>query len=252
MPVLWVVGLVGGAAALTLAGLSRGRRIHADALDPLPAEHWIIDHLPRSERVRAFIGRADRRVAGGVGVALALAVVFAAAAAVGWIFDGIDRGTGFAAWDQRVAEWGVDNATESSTDLLKTITHGGDTVWLWILLAAAALLDYLARRNPTVFGFVAVIGLGITGLNNGLKLIIDRERPDVAHLAGSAGSSFPSGHSAAAAACWAALALIAGRHVHRRYRPALVAGAAFIAIAVATSRALLGVQCWCAVFHAPG
>jgi membrane-associated phospholipid phosphatase len=55
------------------------------------------------------------------------------------------------------------------------------------------------------------VGVGITLLNNGLKLLIMRERPPVDHLVGSAGSSFPSGHAAASAACWMAVALVAGR-----------------------------------------
>ena len=69
------------------------------------------------------------------------------------------------------------------------------------------------------------------------------ERPDVDHLSGSSGSSFPSGHSAAAAAAWCALALVlspvAGR---RRGRAIAAAVATMVALAVAASRALLGVH----------
>ena len=242
MPVTLVVGIAGAVAAVVLGSLSRSRRVDADPIDPEAAQHWLIDHLPDRPGVRDFFRRADRRVAGGVGAVLGLGIVFAAAATVGWIFDTIDRGRGFARWDRAVADWGVEHATETSTDVLLAITHGGDTGWLWLLLASAAGLDWLAKRNPAVFGFAAAVGLGVAGLNNGLKWIIDRDRPDVDHLAGSSGSSFPSGHSATAAACWAAIALIAGRHLHRRLHPALAAAAAAIAIAVAASRALLGVH----------
>jgi undecaprenyl-diphosphatase len=56
------------------------------------------------------------------------------------------------------------------------------------------------------------------------------------------GFSFPSGHTAAAAACWSAVALVLGRDRPRAVRAMLAGGAALIAIVVATSRALLGVH----------
>ena len=61
-------------------------------------------------------------------------------------------------------------------------------------------------------------------------------------LIGWAGPSFPSGHAAAAAAAWPAIALVLGRGYPRPIRALLAAGAALIAIAVAASRALLGVH----------
>ena len=90
--------------------------------------------------------------------------------------------------------------------------------------------------------FLLVVLVGVSAINNGLKLIVDRERPDVPHLVDPAGSSFPSGHSAAAAAAWFALALVVSRSWPRRGRAAAAAVAAIVTVAVATSRALLGVH----------
>ena len=56
------------------------------------------------------------------------------------------------------------------------------------------------------------------------------------------GPSFPSGHAAAAAAAWPAIALVLGRGCPRVARALLAAAAALIAVAVAASRALLGVH----------
>ncbi len=39
--------------------------------------------------------------------------------------------------------------------------------------------------------------VGGTLRNNVIKLVVDRDRPDVVHLVEAAGTSFPSGHSAA-------------------------------------------------------
>jgi undecaprenyl-diphosphatase len=84
--------------------------------------------------------------------------------------------------------------------------------------------------------------VGISVLNNGLKLIVDRDRPAVAQLTGHAGSSFPSGHSAAAAACWSAIAFILARRARRSVRASMSVGAVVITVGVATSRVLLGVH----------
>jgi undecaprenyl-diphosphatase len=54
------------------------------------------------------------------------------------------------------------------------------------------------------------------------------------------GPSFPSGHATAAAATWAAAALVLSRGASPRIRAALAGGAAAIAVAVACSRVFLG------------
>jgi undecaprenyl-diphosphatase len=72
------------------------------------------------------------------------------------------------------------------------------------------------------------------------KVIVDRTRPDIDPLTGFSSSSFPSGHSAQAAAMFAAFALVLGRRRTRPVRAALAGAAAFIAISVAATRVLLG------------
>ena len=52
---------------------------------------------------------------------------------------------------------------------------------------------------------------GQFALSNGIKYLVERARPDFNQLTGFAGSSFPSGHSTAAAATFAAIALLATR-----------------------------------------
>ncbi len=126
--------------------------------------------------------------------------------------------------------------------MLRWITQLGSTNGVAIALVAVAIYDFARRRNAAVFAFVVAVGVGQLLLNNGLKLIVHRQRPAVLHLVAASGYSFPSGHSCAAAATWAAVALILSRGRSRRTRAVLAAGAALIAIAVATSRALLGVH----------
>jgi undecaprenyl-diphosphatase len=77
---------------------------------------------------------------------------------------------------------------------------------------------------------------------NLIKVIVGRARPTISVLTGFTGQSFPSGHSAAAAACWGAVALLVARRWSRSGRSAAFGTAAAIAVAVACSRVFLGVH----------
>ncbi len=210
-------------------------------MNPRPAEErWIIAHLP--DRVRPAVRALDRRVAGGAIVAVSFAVLAAAALAVGWVLDMVDDRRGFARWDESVAEWGAEHASDTSTRVLEAITRFGATGWLFLALAVVGSGVAVKQRRVGPLAYLAVVGLGVGALNSGLKLLVDRERPDIARLSTFAGSSFPSGHTAGAAACWAAMALVITRRMGRRARAVGLAGAVVLAVGVATSRVLLGVH----------
>jgi membrane-associated phospholipid phosphatase len=173
---------------------------------------------------------------------IALAIVIVTALAVGLLFDMVDTTSGIARWDQSVAEWGSTNSTAWSTRLLDIVTDFGASVSLLVIFIVVAALDYARHRNINVALFLAVVLVGVVVVNNVLKVIVDRERPDVLRLVEASGSSFPSGHSASAAAGWFALALVVGRHWSRAGRAVVAALATAIVIGVAASRALLGVH----------
>jgi membrane-associated phospholipid phosphatase len=90
--------------------------------------------------------------------------------------------------------------------------------------------------------FVVLVVAGQNVLANVVKVLVDRARPDIHPLAGFSGASFPSGHSAAAAATYAACALLIGRGGSPRVRAGLAGAAVAIAVAVAASRVLLDVH----------
>jgi undecaprenyl-diphosphatase len=106
----------------------------------------------------------------------------------------------------------------------------------------AATTQYLRTRTRAVVGFLTVVVGGQVLVTNLTKVLVDRARPDIHRLTGFSGSSFPSGHSATAAATFAAIALLVGRGRHRRAKAFLAASAAGIAVAVAATRVLLGVH----------
>lgn len=199
---------------------------------------WLGTH-PRWGRAARSI---DQRVAGGLMLVIGLAAVLGGALVVGAIYDMVERGSGIARWDRSVADWGSEHATGWSTNLLDVLTDLGGSAYVAVIAIAIAAIDYRRFRNPNVPLFLAVVLGGISLLNNALKLIVDRERPDVVHLVEASSSSFPSGHSATAAAAWCAFALVVSRHESRRVRAVAAAVAACVTFAVAASRALLGVH----------
>jgi undecaprenyl-diphosphatase len=76
-------------------------------------------------------------------------------------------------------------------------------------------------------------------ISTGVKDLVARARPALVPAAAHLGPSFPSGHSATAAAAYAAAALVIGRRLPPLWRRALAAGAVAVAVAVAGSRVLL-------------
>lgn len=237
--------LAGLLAALVLGAVAALRRPGGGAADPAdvePIEHWLLKRVEAHPALHRTLAHADRRVVGGAAVAVGFVIVFVAALVIGWVFDTIDTGRGFARWDQAVADWGSESTTSGGASFMKAVTLLGGTYVLLAVMAVVGLIDFRRRRDAGSLWFLLTVGVGVSAINNGLKLLIMRERPPVDHLVSAAGSSFPSGHSAAAAACWMAVALVVGRWCPPRVRPILALVAVGIACFVAASRTLLGVH----------
>ena len=210
---------------------------------PLDTERetlWLLAVAPSP--LRRFLTSVDRRWAGGTIAVVAFAGIFLTTTLVGLIFSGIADERGIARWDSAAAEYGRDQATVSSTRVLELVTDLGGTIYLFVLMALIGAYHAVRRSDAGPLVYLIVVGVGVTLLNNGLKLLIDRDRPDIAQLSESAGSSFPSGHTAAAAACWAGMMLVLARRRSAPVRRTAAAAAIFIAGTVAATRVLLGVH----------
>jgi len=241
-----LTGLIGFALLIAVAAVRGHSDGHPgeldDPVDPDAAEHWLLARVESFPRLRRTLEHADRRVAGGVGVAVAFVAIVVAAMFIGWVFDSIDTGRGFARWDQSVADWGPEHSTDATATFMKWATNLGTTWVVAVIMTIVGIVDWRRRRDATGIWFLLTVGVGVGLINNALKLWVMRERPPVDHLVSAAGSSFPSGHSSTAAACWMAIAFIIGGWLPSRFRPWLTAGAVAIACLVAASRTLLGVH----------
>ncbi len=98
------------------------------------------------------------------------------------------------------------------------------------------------QRSVWVIPFIVAVVGGEELLTQTVKHLADRVRPTFNPAAASLGPSFPSGHSATAAAFYAMAALLLGRWHGRPTRAVLAGLAVGIAVAVATSRVLLDVH----------
>jgi membrane-associated phospholipid phosphatase len=228
--VVVLLALVAGAVGFAVSASQ------AVALDPTGP-------IERHPRVRRFLReRFDRDSRRGFVLTAAFAVVVGVALVLGLLLDMVDRSSGLAELDDEVAEWGSAHASSTAVEVLKVLTDLGGTPAVIAALAATGVVAYRRHHDIEIPLLLAAVGIGQLVLVNLIKVIVDRDRPDVGQLVGIHGPSFPSGHSCAAAACWAAVAFVFGHDVRRPGRAALAAGAVVIAVAVAASRALLGVH----------
>jgi membrane-associated phospholipid phosphatase len=192
---------------------------------------------------RLFVERLDPEVATGLALTLALGVIVLGGLVLSVLAYLVRSSDRLVETDESVAQWGFDHASDLSDDGLHVVTTLGET-WFVIVAAIALVASEGIRRRPLrwVAAYLAVVIVGQNILTRTIKELADRLRPDLNPIAETLGPSFPSGHSATAAAFYAAAALVLGRGQPRRTRALLAGGAVAITVAVAGSRVLLDVH----------
>jgi undecaprenyl-diphosphatase len=136
---------------------------------------------------------------------------------VGWAAFGDKRHWWLVDADEHVSKWFADRRT----DPLNTATLIGSwmsetvTKIAVTALVVLILLRWLRRWYEALVVAVTLILEAMVFITT--TFIVGRDRPPVPHLDGSpVGSSFPSGH-VAAAVCYAAIAVVVGRNCARRW-----------------------------------
>lgn len=146
--------------------------------------------------------------------------------------------------DTSVTDWVVDRRTP----LLDTISHVGtrmaDTVVALVVAAVAvvALRWWLGRWRESVIVVVAIVGELLIFL--AITALVHRDRPPVLRLdEAPPTSSFPSGHTGAAVALYACVAVLLVRTVPHRPLARILAGVGLaIPVLVAASRVYRGMH----------
>ena len=194
---------------------------------------------PHTRFRRALARRLDREVASGLLLTLALAVTLVGGLVLGLLALLVRRVAVIQRVDNSVAAWGYDHRSDTSTRGLHAITDLGSIQIVVVLALVLTLVDLLWRGNRRTFLFLLVVLGGMELAQLGVKDLVGRVRPTLDPAAARLGPSFPSGHSATAAAFYAATALIIGRALRRPVRHVVIAAAVAIAVGVAASRVLL-------------
>ncbi len=242
MPFLLLL-IISLAAGLGAASLTRLYRRRTDTSPVLEAAREAGRHAtgPVARRtVRA--ARLDPERATGLALTLAVAAILLGGAVLASLTVLVRSTDALAGIDTSVAEWGNRHASAWSHDAITVVTNLGAT-WTVIAVALAVAAVEIARtRSHWMVPFLLTVMLGDKLLTEAIKQLVDRARPELEPVAATLGPSFPSGHTATAAASWAAFALVAGRWWGPRAWPALAGTAVGIAVGVGVSRVLLDVH----------
>jgi membrane protein DedA with SNARE-associated domain/membrane-associated phospholipid phosphatase len=230
----------------------------------LAAARWVARH---PDQVRALLARQlqrptvaalRRRYATQLGflarrfspqgaLGLSLTVGLAAVVGFGWLFgeitEDVIKGDELATRDSPVAAWLADHRVGWLTATMRAITQLGSLRVIAPLVVLTALLLLVRARRPDA-ALLVTAAAGASLLVVLVKLLIGRARPEVGGVLVLVDSfSFPSAHSAQAAATCGALAYLAGQAAPRwGQRVAAWTTGSLIALLVGVSRLYLGVH----------
>jgi undecaprenyl-diphosphatase len=199
----------------------------------------------RHPRLRAHLrARVDPTAATGLVLSAAIVVLVIATTVIGVLAAMVRTNPkwGLTRFDPHVASWAARHATSSSTAFFRFITHFGGAAVVVPLAVVVAVIEARRVRSRAVWAFLLLVVGGQFLMANTIKFFVDRTRPSLLPLTGFSGTSFPSGHATAAAATYAAFALLIGRRRSLDVRAASAGAAVGFAILIAGSRVLLGVH----------
>ena len=216
---------------------------HPGIAEPTPAvaaAKAVGREIGHHSRLRQTIKRRlNPEVATGLALTIALAFVLLGGLVLAGFAYLVRTNSQLVDLDASVAQWGADHAGPVSEQWLGWITHLGDTEVAIVLAVVLAVVEYIRRPSRWIIPFLLLVIAGQNALTNGIKELLDRVRPTLNPIAETLGPSFPSGHSATAAAFYAAAALVLGRGRPERTRAFLAGSAVAIAVAVACTRVML-------------
>jgi undecaprenyl-diphosphatase len=198
----------------------------------------------RHAHLRAIVdSRLDPAVATGLALTLAFVLAVAGGLVLGLLAYLVRTKSQLIGIDHSVAKWGNRHASPLSMHFLNGVTQLGNIYPVVIAFCIVLVVaETIRERSIWVAPFVVAVMGGEEVLVTTVKQLADRVRPAFNPAAATLGPSFPSGHSATAAAFYAAAALLLGRWRARPSRAALAGLAVGLAVAVASSRVLLDVH----------
>jgi undecaprenyl-diphosphatase len=193
--------------------------------------------------LRAFGVRADHFYT-SVGILLVAGAAVAILGTVAFAALGLHVRSGATqAFDVAVMRWMGAHQTKALSYAAEQLTHLGTGIVVLAVVGVAALLLWNTAHKHSARLLLAAVAGNIV-LNNVLKLLFDRPRPDVFVWQTTAlSSSFPSGHAMSATVCYGTVAYLAARLQKHHWARALTLGsAALLILLICVTRMYLGVH----------
>jgi undecaprenyl-diphosphatase len=172
----------------------------------------------------------------------AVLILIATATVIGVLAAMVRSQRGVVRYDTSVAHWAMNHAGASITTIMRLITQFGGAVLIVPIALGVAVMESLRLRTRAVWPFLLLVVGGQFLVANTIKFLVHRARPSLDPLTGFSGASFPSGHATAAAATFAAIALLIGTRRSVTVRAISAGSAVGIAVLIAGTRVLLGVH----------
>ncbi len=142
--------------------------------------------------------------------------------------------------DKSVYDFICDNfMSERMTNIVKILTSLGSALVVIIL----TIVLFIAIKNKRIAVSIVINLIVITILNNLLKIIFLRPRPNVNNLILESGYSFPSGHSSTSMAFYGYLIYLIYKYVNnKKIKISLIIFLSLVIVAIGLSRIYLGVH----------
>jgi undecaprenyl-diphosphatase len=244
MPALLLLALASTAGLVAgLVAWRYPRIVKPSARPTLDTARKVGAAVGRHRGLRAFLNaRLDPAAATGLALTLAMVVAIGGGLLLGVLAYLVRTSSQLIGVDNGVAKWGNHHASGISAHVLNGVTQLGGIYTIVALCVVLAVAETIRERSVWVVPFIVAVMGGEEILTTTVKQLADRVRPTFNPAAATLGPSFPSGHSATAAAFYATTALLVGRWRGRPARAVLTGAAVGIAVAVAASRVLLDVH----------
>jgi membrane-associated phospholipid phosphatase len=245
MPLLVLILAAAGSACIATLTAWRYPRLSAGSPAPaFEAARKAGEAVAKHPSLRRRIApRFDPHAATGLALTLAMVLTISGGVGLGALAYLERTNAHLNRLDRSVGSWAYDHRSAASMQGLRVVTQFGSITTIVVLGVVVAAIETFRTRSAWILPFLVVVLGGEEILTLSIKDLANRARPsfDPAAVAGL-GPSFPSGHSATAAAFYAGAALLLGRRRGHAARAALTGLAVGIAVAVASSRVLLDVH----------
>jgi undecaprenyl-diphosphatase len=226
-----------------VAGVIAYRWPQAAPTAPKMSVERVKSETRRHPRLAAFTrSRLDPGSATGLLFSAAIVVFVVGAVSMALVLVMIHTNSGLARLDRSASLFGAHHATALSTRFLRFYTQLGGALVIVPLAVIVAIVETIRQRSVAIIAFLTLVVGGQFLVANVIKSIVGRARPAFDQLTGFSGSSFPSGHAVASAACLAAFALVIGRRRSLKVRALLAGLAVGLATGIAWCRVMLGVH----------